>query len=92
MILNNVGNKIINIGATILMPGTSMKISREIETLPAIVAFKEMGFVTVTPDVNVAPDIKDATATPDVDAVPDAEGATTKRRGRKPSADEPAQE
>lgn len=84
MILSNVGTKIINIGSTVLMPGDNMKISAETAKLPAIEAFKEMGFVAVIGEETTSP------ATVEENA--EDETATVKRRGRKPAAEEAPQE
>ena len=86
MILSNVGTKIINIGSTVLMPGDNMKISAETAKLPAIEAFKEMGFVAVIGE-ETAP-----TAEPAAEENAADETTTAKRRGRKPASEEAPQE
>ncbi len=83
MILSNIGTKIINVGSTVLMPGDNMKINAEIATLPAIEAFKEMGFVAI---IGEEPEHSAA------DENASDEAATVKRRGRKPAAEEAPQE
>lgn len=87
MILSNICTKIINVGSTVLMPGDNMKIDAEIATLPAIEAFKEMGFVAV---IGEEPEHTSEPNTADENVADEA--ATVKRRGRKPAAEEAPQE
>lgn len=87
MILSNVGTKIINVGSTVLMPGDNMKISAETAKLPAIEAFKEMGFVAI---IGEEPKHTAEPAATEENTA-DAE-ATVKRRGRKSAAEEAPQE
>lgn len=87
MILSNIGTKIINVGSTVLMPGDNMKINAEIAALPAIEAFKEMGFVSIIGDetFHAAEPVSNEETFAD-------EVSTAKRRGRKPAVEEAPQE
>lgn len=87
MILSNIGTKIINVGSTVLMPGDNMKINAEIATLPAIEAFKEMGFVSIIGD-----ETSHATEPVSNEETSADETSTVKRRGRKPAVEEAPQE
>ena len=56
MKLVNIGSKIINVGATVLMPDSEMQVTEEVASLPAIKAFERMGLVKVKKDARaVAP-------------------------------------
>jgi len=50
MIIRNIGPKIINIGTTVLMPDSCMKVSKDIVSTPAIQVFIRKGFIRVEAD------------------------------------------
>lgn len=47
MVIKNIGDKIINIGTTVLMPDKEMRASKELAATPAIQTFARMGFIKV---------------------------------------------
>lgn len=48
MKIRNIGSKIINIGATVLMPDAETEVSKEIAEAPAIRAFADMKLIEIT--------------------------------------------
>ena len=50
MIIKKIGTKIVNIGATVLMPDTEAKFSKEIASAPSIKALEELGFIKMEDD------------------------------------------
>lgn len=47
MVIKNIGDKIINIGTTVLMPDKEMSVNKELAATPAIQTFARMGFIKI---------------------------------------------